>query len=193
MVTEKKIISLKKKSADQTATQSIEPSTGASPSKPLRQLTTGRKSLTETKTTAVVKPVLKRTAPTKLAPADDPDEIDEDELLADTPPSSPVRITAKPIAKVIASSSGLTTAKPATNRRIVLRNDASADDAKSITVRKVSLGSVRSRVATTAASSMPDEDTHKGIFDRLDRKTTTIGIPNAAKRKIARIVINNSD
>lgn len=197
VVTTKKIISLKKKSADQTTQSSStdEPAASASPpSKPIRQLMTGRKIPTatihpETKgatATAVVKPVLKRTQPAAKLQSDD--EFDEDELLADTPPSSPVRVAMKPVAKVVASSS----AGLLSNRRVIIRSEAGSD--APVGSRKLNTTKTRGN-ATAAASDDGDREIigaqHKGIFDRLDKKS--IGINSAAKRKIARIVINNSE
>lgn len=190
VVTEKKIISLKKKESTQSSTSAESTSP---PPKPIRQLTTGRKIPTatihpETKTTtatAVVKPVLKRAPPSKLL---SDDEFDEDELLADTPPSSPVRMSTKPVAKVVASSS----AGLLSNRRIVIRNEAGAKNDASTGGRKLAMKSVKARVGTAAVAANDDINTQpKGIFDRLDKKS--IGINSAAKRKIARIVINNSE
>lgn len=139
IVTAKKIISLKKRSGE-TASDSAH--------KPIILRTTGgipnKKIRIET------------------------DDIDEDELLADSPPPTP---KLKP-------KNALKTGEPVNiptsllaNRRIVVRNPNDTSSTENISDK----------------SSGPG----KGIFDRLDKRM--IGVNEAAKRKIQRIVINNSD
>lgn len=209
IVTTKKIISLKKKAGDQSAQSSAD---AVQPQeKSARSMATGRKiptatihpeakrsqELTSTATTAIVKPVLKQMTSNSLS--NDLDEYDEDELLADSPPTSPVH----------ASKSGSNTARTTqssgsllSNRRIVVRN-TSPDEP--VGGKKLILSTSKARTASddNTKNKTIDVDeiknivqsttsTHnKGIFDRLDKKL--VGVNDAAKRKLQRIVINNSE
>lgn len=183
IVTEKKIISLRKKS--EAAEQSV---------KPTKPLTIDRKIPTATvlpeskrlaadqlATTAIVKPVVKKSL------KNDIDDIDEDELLADSPspPSiSQVAFTKhdskkieshalKSIRTIKATNSSKTVFA---NRRVIVR-DSTEIASSSEDVDK-----------TTSIDKQPAS---KGIFDRLERKV--IGVNEAAKRKIQRIVIKNTE
>lgn len=190
IVTEKKIISLKKKSdaaEAQSTTVSIQ-------SKSTKSLTLDRKIPTATvlpeakrvpadqsATTAIVKPVVK-----KLLKGDI-DDIDEDELLADSPspPSISQAAHPKPDSKKVESSAlrsirtTITAAHPSktlfANRRVIVRE---------------------SNEVATSSEDADKTSTHapaatKGIFDRLEKKV--IGVNEAAKRKIQRIVIKNTE
>lgn len=131
-------------------------------------------------TTAIVKPVMQKTVsikPTKKID-DDIDEIDEDALLADSPPpaSSPAKIArSKTLITTTASSTAGSGGGIFSNRRVVVRQ--SNDD----TMKEID--------KTPGQTTSPTQ--HKGIFDRLDKKV--IGVNDASKRKIQRIVINNSE
>lgn len=140
--------------------------------------------MVSTATTAVVKPVLKHPAPAALT-ASDLDEYDEDELLADSPPTTPVRVVT--VSKMPQSTS---------TRRVVVRADAPVGGKKMKTRSndneanyndgdEIDVDEIKSIVQSTASTQ------HKGIFDRLDKKI--VGVNDAAKRKIQRIVINNSE
>lgn len=99
----------------------------------------------------------------KIRIADD-DDIDEDELLADSPPSTP-------LLRGRGESSTISSSTMFGNRRVIVRN---ANEASNIdSDRAVSAGNA------------------KRIFNRLDKKI--IGVNETAKQKIQRIVINNND
>lgn len=170
VVTEKKIISLKKKAGDGPSDQ---------PSKP-KSITLARKvhtaSVSENlESGSQVKAVLRSSTISKKIRIDD-EEIDEDELLADSPPSTPAPIAGDAALKsrTNASKVGDIPTTMFTNRRVVVRNaDTVTNNENNLNTNKAATG------------------TGKGIFDRLDKKV--IGVNEAAKRKIQRIVINNSD
>lgn len=141
-------------------------------------------------TTAVVKPVVKAPAPKPLLvvaekpqpPSSHHIEFDEDvdELLADSPSTSPKTAQAPPTKALGGSgnggaSAGVQTAR-FTNRRVVLK---SSSDAKT----------VATEAPHVAAASRPAVTT-KGIFDRLERKV--VNVTEAGKRKIQRIVVQNT-
>lgn len=133
-------------------------------------------------TTAIVKPVLKKSLKSNII-----DDIDEDELLADSPsppsisqantkkdPKSKVdNNTLKSIRTPITSTTATKTLF--TNRRVIVRET--------------------SDIATSSEEAGKLSITHptptKGIFDRLEKKV--IGVNEAAKRKIQRIVIKNTE
>lgn len=140
IVTEKKIISLKKKAGETTSDTT---------QKPIIQRTTG--GLTNKKIRI------------------ETDDIDEDDLLADSPPPTPTH-KPKNALKTTGEPVNIPTSLLA-NRRIVVRNP--------------------NDTFNTENSSDKSSGSGKRIFDRLDKKM--IGINEAAKRKIQRIVINNSD
>lgn len=189
IVTEKKIISLKKKSEAVTE----QSATASALSKSTKSVAIDRKIPTATVlpeskrlaaeqsvTTAIVKPVVKKSLKSDI------DDIDEDELLADSPspPSiSQIAHTKQDPKKVDSNTlkSIRTTATNSnktlfTNRRVIVRDAAevasSSDDAD--------------KALSTHAPPGP-----KGIFDRLEKKV--IGVNEAAKRKIQRIVIKNTE
>lgn len=149
IVTEKKIISLKKK-ADANA------STVGHRTMPLGKVQPDSKKIDTSSVPPIisksVKPVLKTQATNQRL--SDLEDYDEDELLADspTPPVNPI------------PSAGMFT-----NRRVVLTSSADT---------------VKPKVLLTKNA------TAKGIFDRLDAK---IGVNEAAKRKIQKIVIKSND
>lgn len=170
--------------------------------------------MVSTATTAVVKPVLKQTAPAATT-ANDLDEYDEDALLADSPPASPVRVVT--VSKMSQSSSS--------NRRVVVRSSNSGGKLKILEGRSspstrilattgcFDAAKTRSNIAPASVHIAGDDNyndadeidvdeiksivqsttstQHKGIFDRLDKKI--VGVNDAAKRKLQRIVINNSE
>lgn len=104
----------------------------------------------------------------------DDDDIDEDELLADSPPPKPAPVAdAALTSRTNASKVGDIPAKLFTNRRIVVRSVDSVSNNENNLLHRTTTG------------------TGKGIFDRLDKKV--ISVNESAKRKIQRIVINNSD
>lgn len=100
----------------------------------------------------------------------DDEDIDEEELLADSPPPTPVGdVMLK--TRSNASKAGEISTAMFSNRRVVVRNaDNQTNNENNLTNK-----------ADTGASG-------KGIFDRLDKKV--IGVNESAKRKIQRIVIN---
>ncbi|XP_055326621.1 histone-lysine N-methyltransferase, H3 lysine-79 specific [Sitodiplosis mosellana] len=171
VVTEKKIISLKKKAADGPSDQ---------PSKP-KSITLARKvhtsSLSEnSESGSQVKTVLRSSTTISKKIRIDDEEIDEDELLADSPPSTPAPIGDASMLKsrTNASKVGDIPTTMFTNRRVVVRNtDTVTNNENNLNANKATAG------------------TGKGIFDRLDKKV--ISVNEAAKRKIQRIVINNSE
>lgn len=174
IVTEKKIISLKKKLAD---------GPGESTSQKPKALSLARKmAATENmvvESGSQIKTVLRSSGGAKKMRLDSlDDDIDEDELLADSPPATPA-----PVADATTLQSRTQNAQKVdgggdipkfTNRRVVVRNadNAVANNENNLTTTKPGTGG-------------------KGIFDRLDKKV--ISVNEAAKRKIQRIVINNSD
>lgn len=108
----------------------------------------------------------------------DDEDIDEDELLADSPPSTPAPIGDATLKnRTNASKVGNIPTTLFTNRRIVVRN---ADN--NVTNNENNL---------TNKAAAGGGGGGKGIFDRLDKKV--ISVNESAKRKIQRIVINNSD
>lgn len=115
---------------------------------------------------------------------DDGEDIDEDELLADSPPTTPAPASdataackSRTAAAAAATKVGDIPTSMFTNRRVVVRN------ADTIANNENNLSSTK----TTATSG---GTAGKGIFDRLEKKV--IGVNETAKRKIQRIVINNS-
>lgn len=152
VVTEKKIISLKKKpieSPDDQAQQSKKP-----------MIARKAQSSTAQKTNRVADGTASRGIATNRKirlPGDD--DFDEDELLADSPPSSSTL------------QKGTISTTMFGNRRVVVRNTVDASNADSD--------------RPSAAGNT------KRIFNRLDKKV--IGVNEAAKQKIQRIVITNND
>lgn len=118
----------------------------------------------------------------------DGEDIDEDELLADSPPSTPTVTKGKQIAHnkgSVSDSSAPTVVskKPIfSNRRVVVRNATTSDATHNENL------SDKPTITTTTTTATT---TGKGIFDRLDKKV--ISVNEAAKRKIQRIVINSSE
>lgn len=110
----------------------------------------------------------------------DDEDIDEDELLADSPPSTPAPVGDATLKnRTNASKVGNIPTTLFTNRRIVVRNaDNNVTNNENNLTNKVAAGGGGGGGA-------------KGIFDRLDKKV--ISVNESAKRKIQRIVINNSD
>lgn len=155
IVTEKKIISLKKKGDGNMSTVGHRAMPLGKVQPDAKRIDTSAGAQTITKPVKPVKPVSRtHTANQRLS---DLEDYDEDELLADspTPPANPSANIA----------GGMFT-----NRRVVLTS-SSADP-------------VKQKVLLTKNT------TAKGIFDRLDAK---IGINEAAKRKIQKIVIKSND
>lgn len=204
IVTAKKIISLKRKSTTSTESpltlseSQIESKQSPPTAKQAKVITTvaARKIPTATilpeakrqdATTAVVKPVMKKTITVRPSKLLKEEEFDEDELLADSPPSSPIK--PKVLTKTIIGGSSVTSIAPTAaspaaasrifpNRRVIVRNSDVVGNTSSDPKQETS------EVAKAVQS-------HKGIFDRLEKKV--IGVNEAAKRKIQRIVINNSE
>lgn len=141
----------------------------------------------EAATTAVVKPVMKKTINIKQSILSKEEEFDEDELLADSPPSSPIK--PKVLTKTITGGSGVTMSiapnvtGPAAGSGIF--------STRRVIVRNIDVGNASSDPKQATSEVTKAIQSHKGIFDRLDRKV--IGVSEAAKRKIQRIVINNSE
>lgn len=180
IVTEKKIISLKKKLSDGP---SDEPSkTKIASSRKLavsENIVSGSGSQTKT--------ILRSSTGVKKLRIDN-DDIDEDELLADSPPATPTTASA-----TTTTTTTTTNIDPAlksrtnvpkigdipttmfTNRRVVVRNTDNVPNNENNLTNK----------STTVTAP------GKGIFDRLDKKV--ISVNESAKRKIQRIVINNSE
>lgn len=174
IVTEKKIISLKKKSSD----GSSEP-----PQKPKALALTRKLAASEnvvSESGSQTKTVLRSSSGAKKLRIDSED-IDEDELLADSPPSTPATTASTNTtfgdatlkSRTNASKVGDIPTTMFTNRRVVVRNVDNVTNNENNLTNKATTG------------------TGKGIFDRLDKKV--ISVTEAAKRKIQRIVINNSD
>lgn len=163
IVTEKKIISLKKKAGETANDNTLQMPKAA---------TLTRRVESASSDVTSENPIVLRTTggiPNKKNRIET-DDIDEDELLADSPPPTP-KPTHKP-------KNSLKTSEPVNiptsllaNRRIVIRNPNDASNTENISDKSSGSG--------------------KGIFDRLDKRM--IGVNEAAKRKIQRIVINNSD
>lgn len=152
IVTEKKIISLKKKS-DPDSTQ-------------------------KTKTVALVRKTVSKSDlgsagnSNKKFRIEHNDDIDEDELLADSPPATPTVVTKTKTVLKVGEAANVPPASLFGNRRIVVRNVADTSNNENFSDKTIS-------------------GPGKGIFDRLDKKV--ISVNETAKRKIQRIVINNSD
>lgn len=127
--------------------------------------------LDKTESGSQSKAVLRSSTMSKKIRIDD-EEIDEDELLADSPPQTQVNDAPLKI-RTNASKVGDIPTTIFTNRRIVVRNVDSMTTTENNLIHKATIG------------------TGKGIFDRLDKKV--ISVNEAAKRKIQRIVINNSE
>lgn len=189
IVTEKKIISLKKKteSAESSAkVGALSKTTKSLPSE--RKIPTAtvlpeskRLATEQSATTAIVKPVVKKSLKSDI------EDIDEDELLADSPspPSVSQANTTRPDSRKADSDAAksirttITSTKSSkslfANRRVIVRDSSDVvpgnEDADK-----------------TSTSHAP---TSKGIFDRLDKKV--IGVNEASKRKIQRIVIKNAE
>lgn len=161
IVTEKKIISLKKKSETSPPVAPVQRPT-PSLTKPEAVKKTGdSQSVAPSSISAKPssRPVLRlHTANQRLS---DLEDYDEDELLADSPtPPNPT-----PSTNVAGTMF--------TNRRVVLTSSSATGDT-----------AVKPKVLQTKNVAA------KGIFDRLDAK---IGVTEAAKRKIQKIVIKSND
>lgn len=185
IVTEKKIISLKKKPSEGTSDQSQKPKT----------LALARKIAASVENVAVqsgsqIKATLRSSSSSissggvgakKLRIDTDDDDIDEDELLADSPPTTPAPVSDTVVAlknRMNATTKvGDIPTTMFTNRRVVVRN------ADNVTNNENNLTS-------TTKSTSSSTTAGKGIFDRLEKKV--ISVNETAKRKIQRIVINNS-
>lgn len=166
IVTEKKIISLKKKSSEGPSDQSQKP----------KALTLARKlAVSEnvvSESGSQTKAILRSSTGAKKLRIDN-DDIDEDELLADSPPTTPAPTVGDAALKSRTNATKAGDIPMFSNRRVVVRNaDGVANNENNLT-NKTTTG------------------TGKGIFDRLDKKV--ISVNESAKRKIQRIVINNSD
>lgn len=130
-------------------------------------------SLDNTESGSQLKAILRSSTISKKIRIDN-EEIDEDELLADSPPQTPALVNDAPLKiRTNASKVGDIPTTIFTNRRIVVRNVDSMTTTENNLIHKATIG------------------TGKGIFDRLDKKV--ISVNEAAKRKIQRIVINNSE
>lgn len=116
-----------------------------------------------------IKPVLRLQTTQRLS---DLEDYDEDELLADSP-TPPVN----PLASTTNIGGGMFS-----NRRVVLTSTADTAKQKLLATTNTTTADKELSAATASKS--------KGIFDRLDRK---IGINEAAKRKIQKIVIKSND
>lgn len=206
VVTEKKIISLKKKDSAVVNEANVASTT----TKLVRSIPTAKvypESIRNSGTTAVVKPVIKPNVRTVIASSaahishhhnqkNASEFDDEDELLADSPSSSPTYGHAE-VSTVNASLSQKTSLTAQTsdqqpskfaNRRVVLKSSkstASSAFGSKQTVNKLDRKQPLASGRTTTAA------TSKGVFDRLERKVVNTSDP--AKRKIQRIVIQNSD
>lgn len=185
IVTEKKIISLKKKSSEGASEQSQKPKTVALARKVAAvsveqvavQSGSQIKTAPRTSTSMISSGGV---GAKKLRLNSEDDDIDEDELLADSPPTTPAPVSDAlknrlNAASAVATKVGDIPTTMFTNRRIVVRNADTASNNEN------NLSSTTKSTGSTAG---------KGIFDRLDKKV--ISVNEAAKRKIQRIVINNS-
>lgn len=164
IVTEKKIISLKKKASDGPSDQSQKPKTIGM----ARKMSAPSSSENVSESGSQSKAILRSSSAKKIRIDDD--EFDEDALLADSPPSTPADATLK--SRTNASKTGELPSTIFSNRRVVVRNADNATNNENNLTNKAESG--------TGAG--------KGIFDRLDKKV--IGVNESAKRKIQRIVIN---
>lgn len=175
IVTEKKIISLKKKASEGASEQSQKPKTVAL----TRKMAAASVEQVAVQSGSQIKTALRTSSSIisgggvgakKLRLNSEDDDIDEDELLADSPPATPAPVNDALKSRLIGDIPTTMFA----NRRIVVRNADTAPNNEN------NLTSTKSTGSTAG----------KGIFDRLDKKV--IGVNEAAKRKIQRIVINNS-
>lgn len=213
VVTEKKIISLKKKDVP------VEhyPNPNTTTTKVVRNIPTAKvfpESIRNAGTTAVVKPVLKTNVRTVVASAGAQSKHshhhnhknasefeDEDELLADSPSSSPTHVHSESSSATPSSSHKTSLTPPTTesqpsrfaNRRVVLKSsDPNASLAFGAKQSQNKLDRKPSSSSSSASSRVTSAAvTSKGVFDRLDRKV--VNASDAAKRKIQRIVIQNTD
>lgn len=170
IVTEKKIISLKKKASDGPSDQSQKPKTIALARK--MQAPSSSENISESGSQS--KAILRSSSASKKIRIDD-EEFDEDELLADSPspPSTPAPVADATLkTRTNASKVDEMPTTMFSNRRVVVRNADNATNNENNLTNKADSG--------TGGG--------KGIFDRLDKKE--IGVNESAKRKIQRIVIN---
>lgn len=208
IVTEKKIISLKRKGDGTQAQQQP----------PQRTIPTA-KVLPETKKTgadvlqAIVKPVQKTrpvvatvaTANNTMGKRNAVDEYDEDELLADSPSSSPTPQSSGQsliVPSTNTTSGGTNKSSGAVgrftaNRRVVLKTthatDARVSQQQQLQQQNITL-STSTKLGLdkneVGGKTLTPSNKSKGIFDRLDRK---VNVAESSKRKIQRIIINNVD
>lgn len=201
-MTEKKIISLKKKDSAAEASSTVTHTTKVVRNIPTAKVFPESKRQAGT-TTAVVKPVPKAitTAAQTLSAKQlthqpnhrkNASEFeDEDELLADSPSASPTHhggaYSAASSNSAAAPKSALGAGQPTTrftNRRVVFK---SSDSSAAAAVHKLDR---KPSADAAAAASSRTATTSKGVFDRLDRKVVHM---SEAKRKIQRIVIQNTE
>lgn len=187
IVTEKKIISLKKKSDPIGSSASRSSSSMCILPTAKVQPETKFDHATHSTALAVVKPVVKQTIAATIHHNDTlEDYYDEDELLADSPPPPPqTSVVNMPIAGKF------------TNRRVILKQSTAASAASPVeTMFQHSLsddpifGRFSSSSSSSSSASSSATVKSKGIFERLDRR---IGVNETAKRKIQRVVINKTD
>lgn len=134
-----------------------------------RRMQTASASENAVESGSQTKTMLRNSSATKKIRIDDED-IDEDELLADSPPPPASAGEATLKTRTNATKVGDIPTTMFANRRIVVRNVDNVTNNENNLTNKATTG------------------TSKGIFDRLDKKV--IGVNETAKRKIQRIVIN---
>lgn len=161
VVTEKKIISLKRGLATKRTnhSQNDDSSQDRAVSPKIQRVVVQRRlAAGSAVATTTVKPVV-----IKRSLGNDSDEFDEDELLADSPPPPPASsLSSLPPVR------SLTPPVNAGSRRIVLASSRTKG------------ASTTEGPATSTAS--------KGVFDRLEKR---VGVSEVAKRKLKRIVIKH--
>lgn len=213
IVTEKKIISLKKPASsagNSTTTMSTATNTTASTVRPTakilpeskRQMTSsgGGSGAGDISHTAIIRPVIKPTTSSSIR-LKTADEMIEDELLADSPVSSPTEKNP--------TSNAITDSAPArfTNRRVVLKSTTTTTTTSTSTIDSTS-SSQKPQLALSKLDKSGDylsgsttQTKSKGIFDRLDRLNSASGggvggasnsgVDDTTKRKISRFIVRN--
>jgi hypothetical protein len=176
VVTEKKIISLKKRPAeaghsDSDTTKTNEPDK-VKPAPVAKVVSDAKREERKLSTSPAV---TKHKNPHNLTDEElqlEMQLLDEEDMQDDLGPHTPP----PPVPKVEPS------APVFANRRVVLKLSSAAPIASTTTTTST----------TTTSSTTGVGKTKAGIFDRLDRKKVAIGMNEVDKRKIQRIVINNA-
>lgn len=183
-MTEKKIISLKKKT--ESSSNSASTSSNSKQQQHRNALPNAKgqidsKRNIESNTAPIqttAKPVVKKSFTPTISDDILEDYYDEDELLADSPsPPPPATTVSHPIAGKF------------TNRRVILKQSTGSSSSLSSVGEKVSQHNLESDDVSSDTTVHSAASKSKGIFERLDRR----GVNENSKRKIQRIVINNTE